>query len=108
MRRGFLKGQKGSQVQARASVFKLGLKNYTLMTGIWLGQIFLAAPDPKPARLKGKRSANFSECWIRALNRQPGGKKNCAAARCTVEEGLVLHESQNRTALCCENQWAYC
>ncbi|GAB0191843.1 hypothetical protein GRJ2_001649600 [Grus japonensis] len=74
MRRGFLKGQQGSQVQAWASVFKLSLKNYTLVTGIWLGQILLAAPDPKPARVNGKGSANSSECWIGALNVQPGGK----------------------------------
>jgi len=88
MRRGFLKGQQESQVQARALVFKLGLKNYTLVTGIWLGQILLTAPDPKPARVNGKCSANFSERWIGALNVQPGGKtrKDCAAAHCMAEE----------------------
>lgn len=82
MRRGFLEGQQGSQVQAQASGFKVSLKNYTPVTGIWLGQTLLAAPDPKPAQVNGKRSADFSEGWIGALNVQPGGKtcKGCSAA----------------------------
>lgn len=91
MRRGFLKGQQRSQVQAQASVYKLSLKNDTLVADIWPGQILHAAPDPKPARVGGKCAASFSEHWIRALNMQPGRKtpKQCAAARCRVEEGLV-------------------
>lgn len=91
MRRGFLKGQQRSQVQAQASVYKLSLKNDTLVADIWPGQILHAAPDPKPARVGGKCAASFSGCWIRALNMQPGRKtpKQCAAARCGVEEGLV-------------------
>lgn len=91
MRRGFLKGQQGSQVQAQASVYKLSLKNDTLVTDIWLGQILHAAPDPKPARVSGKCAASFSEHWITALTVQPGRKthKQCAAARCGVQEGLV-------------------
>lgn len=84
MRRGFLRGQQGSQVQAQPSVYKLSLKNYTPVTDVWLGQILHTAPDPKSVA----SALQTPQCWIGALNVQPGRKtyKHCAAARWRVDK----------------------